>query len=140
MSKVRLVQERLNMEQGVSKQNGNQELGKDGTATDTDSSEKLISAEIRHEIKKQEETQPQDQTGQMVQRLGRQPGPEGTGLAVSGIEVRHKQHKRSCYEAVVFGFQLVGPQMTQTKIGRTKSGKLINFPVLLIHTLKLLLL
>lgn len=33
---------------------------KDGTATDTNSSEKLISAEIRHEIKKQEETQLQD--------------------------------------------------------------------------------
>lgn len=48
----------------------------------------------------------------MVQRLGRQPGTEETGFAVSGIEVRYKQHKRFWYEMIIFGFELLRLQMT----------------------------
>lgn len=76
------------LEHGCRGRQNQTELGKDGIATETDTSEKLILAEIR----KQEETQT---IGLMVQMPGRQAAMEATGLAANWLAVKHKQHRRS---------------------------------------------
>lgn len=91
--------------QGASKPNGNSELGKDGIVTETDTSEKLILAEIR----KQEETQAIGLNGPNAGQASSN-GSDRLGSQLDRSETHATQ--KTLNEAITFGFGLLGPQMT----------------------------